>query len=224
MEQSLFQRSRSLRISPAGSPESRRYQPVKIPPLARTSEPRQILHFDIETRLVGFHKGGRFAPDGCEPIAMAWMVPGEEVRVSSMGSKWRKGDLVLMLEEFREAYDAADMVTGHYVLKFDLPVINGAMLEFGREPLSPKLVSDTKVHLFRRAAVSASQENLALMRRVEAAKMKMSDTDWREAARLTQEGIGKARDRVEADVEQHHQLRTSLIENNYLRSPSVWRS
>lgn len=190
----------------------------------RLAEPRTILHFDIETRLVGFHKGGRFAPDGCEPIAIAWMVPGDEPQVTALRPRWRGADMKRMLREFRVAYNEADMVTGHYVLKFDLPVLNGAMLEFGLKPLAPKLVSDTKCHLFRRAAVSASQENLGLMRRIEADKFKMSDPDWRHAARLTMSGMKKARERVARDVVQHYELRQSLIEGGYLRGPSVWRS
>lgn len=194
-----------------------------MPIPGRAAEPRKTLTFDIETRLVGFHKGGRFAPDGCEPIAMAWMLPGESATVMSLKPTWTKTDMLAMLKAFRRAYDAADMVTGHYVLKFDLPVLNGAMLEFGLEPLAPKLVSDTKVHLFRRAAVSASQENLALMRRLEEDKVRMADMDWREAARLTRPGIRKARNRVVMDVRQHYALRQSLIAGGYLRTPTVFR-
>lgn len=223
MEQSPFLKSRPLRISPAGSPVVRRYQPVTMPLAGRLAEPRTILDFDIETRRVGFHTAGKFAPDGCEPIAIAWALPDDQPTVLTMDPRWSERTMVNMLERFREQWDDADMVTGHYVLRFDIPVINGAMLEFGLKPLAPKLVHDTKVHLFRRGAVSCSQENLAIMRKIEERKFGMADANWRNAARLTPAAMELTRERVVADVKQHWALRQSLVEDGYMRQPTVYR-
>jgi hypothetical protein len=194
-----------------------------MPAGTRLAEPRTILDFDIETRRVGFHTAGKFSPDGCEPIAIAWALPGEEPTVSSMDSHWSERTMVRMLERFREEWDAADMVTGHYILRFDIPVLNGVMLEFGLRPLAPKLVHDTKVHLFRRGGVSCSQENLAIMRKLEERKFGMADANWRNAARLTQSAMELTRERVVSDVKQHWALRQSLVEDGYMRSPTVYR-
>lgn len=89
----------------------------------------RILHFDIETRKVGFHTGGRFAPDGCEPTAIAYSWAGERQILSFvLGTDYRQDDDLLratttedLLLHFLAAYEAADIVTGHYVRKFDLP-------------------------------------------------------------------------------------------------------
>jgi hypothetical protein len=34
-------------------------------------------------------------------------------------------------------YNAADIVTGHYIKKFDLPILNGALFEHGLPLLDP---------------------------------------------------------------------------------------
>lgn len=185
-------------------------------------EPQRILDFDIETRRIGFHSGGRWKPDGCEPIAVAWSWTDEEkVDVIVLGA-----DTIVawdILDEFRDVYDQADIVTGHYIRPFDLPILNGAMMEYGLPPLDEKLTSDTKLDLVSRAGLSASQENLSALYELVQDKFHMNDHRWREAARLTPEGLERARRRVVDDVKQHKALRRVLIEAGFLKPPKVWR-
>lgn len=176
------------------------------------------LDFDIETRKIGFFVGGRFNPDGCEPIAIAWSWGGP-VKVRQLV----RDDPEEMLGAFVDAYNESDGVTGHYIRKFDLPIINGALMERGWQPLSPKLTSDTKGDLITRAGWSSSQENLAAMFEVLEDKYHMSDHRWREATRLTPAGVAHTRRRVKDDVIQHMALRTKLVDLGYLGAPRVWR-
>lgn len=182
-------------------------------------EAPRVLHFDIETRRVGFFTSGPFSPDGCEPIALA---------VSWADSKqvdtWIVGKVTLpdLLKAWVEVYAEATVVTGHYVLKFDLPVLQGALMEAGMPPLGPKKVSDTKQHLLKRGGLSASQENLSEMYRLEASKFHMNDTRWRNAARMKPDGLALAKQRVIGDVRQHKLLRAKLLERGWLREPKVW--
>jgi DNA polymerase elongation subunit (family B) len=181
--------------------------------------PRRILDFDIETRLVGFHSGGKFGPGGCEPTAIAWSWIGTaEVCVQLLGIH----DPMTMLEEFAEVYDRADIVTGHYISHFDLPVLNGALMEHGLPLLRPKLVQDTCTGLKKRAGHSKSQENMAGMLGIPEAKQHMSDWRWRESTRLTPEGIEATRRRVVDDVIQHKALRAKLLERGLLNGPKLW--
>lgn len=189
-------------------------------PTVETTKPQLILDFDIETRRVGFHSGGRFAPDGCEPIAIAWSWVGSDDVDCWMLGKW---PVRVMLEQFRFAWDEADIVTGHYIRKFDLPILNGAMMEHGLPSLGAKLTSDTKQDLMTRAGLSASQENLAGMYGLIEDKYHMGDYAWRESSRLTPEGIAETRKRVTDDVRQHKALRAKLIEAGFLRPPRIWR-
>jgi hypothetical protein len=181
---------------------------------------RRVLHFDIETRRVGFFTSGPFSPDGCEPIALAtsW-ADSKHVDV------WIVGEVTLaeLLAAWTEMYAEAAVVSGHYILKFDLPVLQGALMEAGLGPLGPKYVSDTKQHLLRRGGISASQENLSEMYQLEASKFHMNDARWREAARLKREGLTLARKRVIGDVVQHKALRAKLLEKDWLKEPRLWR-
>lgn len=179
----------------------------------------RVLDFDIETRKVGFHSGGKFGPDGCEPTAIAacW-VEEKSVRVKLLPEQTPTE----MLAWFRELYDQADLVTGHYVRKFDLPILNGAMLEHGLPLLGQKLVSDTKQDLEAFSGLSKSQENLAGMLGLAEGKFHMADFRWRPATRLDPDGVPLARKRAASDVRQHISLRAALSAAGALRPPRVW--
>lgn len=200
-------------------PSTTRSRPLsKLAPIP--TRERRTLDFDIETRRVGFHSGGRFAPDGCEPIAIAWSWVGEsDVKCVCLG----ESELPHMLEYFQFTWEEADIVTGHYIRKFDLPILNGAMMEHGLPSLGPKLTSDTKQDLVTRAGLSASQENLAGMYGLIEDKYHMGDYSWRESSRLTPEGIQETFKRVCDDVRQHKALRAKLIEHGFLRPARMWR-
>jgi hypothetical protein len=135
-----------------------------------------------------------------------------------------RDDPAAMLREFVELYDEADVVTGHFIRKHDLPIINGALIEYGLTTLRPKLTSDTYLDLVRRSGISASQESLADMLGVEAPKIQMNQQKWRLANRLKNDGIKLTQERVVGDVRQHQQLRQILLDRGMLRSPRVWRS
>jgi hypothetical protein len=185
--------------------------------LTRVARRLRVLDFDIETRLVGFHKGGRFAPDGCEPIAVAWSWEDPHNVEVIVGPSKR------MLRVFAKEFARADMVTGHYVRKFDLVVLNGAMIENGLPTLGPKLVHDTKDDLVKFAGLSKSQENLSGMLHLAEAKYHMSDVKWREAARLKADGREATKTRVVHDVLQHLELRAGLLQAGLLHEPRMWR-
>jgi DNA polymerase elongation subunit (family B) len=180
----------------------------------------KILDFDIETRLVGFYEAGRFKPKGSEPTAIAasW-VGSDEVSI------WLQPEYAVeeMLLYFAELYEQADIVTGHYIRKFDLPILQGSMFEHGIPLLDPlKLVQDTQVDLKPFDGLSKSQENLAEMLEIEESKFKMNDVKWRRSTRLQPEGIALARKRATQDVIQHKQLRKALLEAGVLNPPTLW--
>lgn len=175
----------------------------------------RLLDFDIENRPLAY-LGPDFTTGEITAIAAAW-TPGEvEARLL--------GDVTVsaMLQWFVALYNQADLVTGHYILGHDLPVINGALLEQGLPPLLPKWVHDTKVHLVKRRYISASQESLAGMLGLAQEKDHMSNPLWREANRLTPAGRALTRSRVVHDVMQHQALRARLLELGALKPPTLW--
>jgi len=178
----------------------------------------RILDFDIENRPLAYWYDGMTTAE-ITAIAACWMGQPKTMRVWLLGPDSPK-DILL---GFRAMYDAADMVTGHYIRKHDLPIINGAMLELGMPSLDAKLTCDTKMDLTKRKDISASLEELAVMFGLEARKQHMSNSDWREANRLKPSGIKKAKERAVSDVLLHMELYKRLVAGEYLSTPKVWR-
>jgi hypothetical protein len=120
-------------------------------------------------------------------------------------------------------YVSKEMVTGHFIRGYDLPMINGALTEYQLPTLPDKLSQDTKIDLVRRQGLSGSQENLGVMLGLEREKVKMDQRSWRDANRLTPEGLEKTRKRVVGDVQQHIEMRKRLLDLGYLAAPVMWR-
>lgn len=181
----------------------------------------RILDFDCECRPLSY-LGSDYTTGEITAIACAWIVNGKarDTQVWALGEHTSE-EIAL---GFLERYNEADMVTGHFIRGFDLPLVNGLMLDNDLAPLSDKLSHDTKNDLRRRKYVSASQENLGYSLGLKAPKVQMNQQKWREANRLTPEGIALTKKRVLGDVKQHVQLRERLIELGWLDGPKVWRS
>lgn len=184
----------------------------------RAGKPLRILDFDLENRPLSY-LGMGFTTDEITAIGCSW-VGTDHVDVWLLGQHKPR----TMLREFVKRYMEADIVTGHYIRRHDLPILNGSLLEHGLPVLPPKLTSDTKMDLVRRKGISASQENLSEMFGLDAEKQHMSQVRWRSANRLTKAGLEATRGRVTSDVVQHKQLRERLILAGALGAPKLWVS
>jgi hypothetical protein len=181
------------------------------------TRPLRVLDFDIENRPLSY-LGSDFTTAEVTAIAWAWCDRPEDVTVYLLGET----DLTEILRTFRTVYDSADMVTGHFIVGHDLPMVNGALMECQLPALGEKLVQDTKVHLVRRKGISCSQESLGAMLRLDHDKVQMNQSKWRAANRLTPEGLAEVRKRVTGDVRQHIALRRELLSLGYLQPPRKW--
>jgi hypothetical protein len=176
----------------------------------------RVLDFDTESRPLSY-LGPDFTTSEVTAIAAGWcgkrdihcwLIPETTAEV--------------MLRSFVQMYDEADLVTGHFIRGHDLPRINGALMEHGLPPLGAKMASCTKSDLVKRSGISASQGNLAAMLGLSEPKQGMNQVDWRQANRLTPEGIEKTKKRVIQDVRQHRVLRAKLVELGLLGAPRLW--
>ena len=177
----------------------------------------RVLDFDSECRPISY-LGSDYTTADVTAIAWSWIDGTENMVVYAQGRVNRER----MLEAFVDAYDEADLVTGHYITGHDLPVLNGALLEAGMASLGDKMVSDTKMHLLKRKYVSASQESLAQMLGIEAPKIHMTQSDWRSANRLEDAGIQLAVDRCTGDVRQHVEMYHRLVDRGWLGPAKRW--
>lgn len=178
----------------------------------------RILDFDIENRPLAYWYDGQTTAE-ITAIAACWMGRPESMKVWLLGVHKPK----VMLEKFRAMYDQADIVTGHYIRKHDLPIINAAMVDYKLPPLGSKLTLDTKLDLTKMKDLSASLEVLGEMFGLETHKQHMSNYAWREANRLNRAGIRDAKARATSDVRLHMELYPHLVEGGYLKAPKVWR-
>lgn len=179
--------------------------------------PRVILDFDIENRPLSY-----WVPDRptSEITSIAWSFVGEDhVSVRLLG----RDDPALTLSLFREAWDRAEMVTGHYILRHDIPIIQAHLMEYGLPLLGEKLVHDTKVHMLKKQDQPATQEYLCEMLGVPAKKYHMTQKMWRDANRLIPTGLAFTEKRVTDDVKQHKQLRLAMLKAGMLHEPKVWK-
>lgn len=187
----------------------------------------RILDFDCECRPLAWY-GGDFVTK--QPTAIAWKFIGQQgpPEVAVVGESDRMSQIFIeerrMLERFRAAYDAADVVTGHYIRGFDLPLLNGALIRLGMDVLDDKLTQDTKFDLVKRHGMSLSQENLGAMFELKHPKVSMNTALWEQANVLMPHGIELTKKRVVGDVKQHIELRQRMLDAGLLRAPSRWSS
>lgn len=178
----------------------------------------RILDFDSECRPLHYSEWR----DESQITAIAWGWVGEskidyEILEQDLSNEKR------MLNAFLDAYEEADMVTGHYLERHDLPLINDHCMRFGWATLEPKLVQDTKTLLPKVRGLGLSQENLGTLYELDEKKHHMNGRRWAVANTLSPEGREEARKRVVQDVRQHKRLRKALIDRGYLKAPRMWR-
>jgi hypothetical protein len=180
-----------------------------------TKRKLRILDFDIENRPLSY-----WIPDKptCEitAIASCWYDDVNSMELNLLGVT----DTVTMLLNFSALYNEADMVTGHYIRMHDLPIINGALMEFGLPGLPPKLTCDTRLDMQKKGDIPATQEYLGEILGINIGKYHMSQHDWQTANRL--DNLDATRKRVTTDVYQHMMLRGKMLELNLLKSPRMW--
>jgi len=126
-----------------------------------------------------------------------------------------------MLEPLLEAIEEAQMLTGHNIIRFDLPVINSECMRLGLKPISNKLVQDT-MRIVRSKGFKKGQDNIGHLLKLEQEKLHLDWQAWQDA--YDEDGWPTVRERAESDIIQHKLIREEMIANNWLKRPIMWRS
>lgn len=178
--------------------------------------PLRVLYFDVEARPLGWYAGDNTHKE-VTVAAWCWRDGTPDVRTLTKDDRTR----LRMLKAWRNVYDQADMVVGHYIRSFDLPLLNAMLTEAGEPPLGMKLTHDTKQDLTRLHGISKSQENLSALLGVDVDKIRLTVSDWRRANRLTD--LDASIERAVGDVVQNMALHATLLERRLLGPPRSWR-
>lgn len=178
----------------------------------------RVLDFDIENRPLSY-----WVPDKptaeITAIGMCWAGEPDSLEVLLLGRE----TAVEMLVRFASRYAQADLVTGHYIRIHDLPMLNGALMEYGLPTLGPKLTSDTKLDMPKKGDIPATQEFLLETLDVPSEKHHMTQGKWRKANRLTPEGMAEAERRASSDVLGHIAMREEMLKRGLLGPPRMWK-
>lgn len=178
----------------------------------------RVLGFDIENRPSTYWTPDRPTAE-VTAIGMCWVGQPETLEVVLLGRE----TAIEMLLRFVTRYQQADLVTGHYIRRHDLPILNGALMELGLPTLGPKLTSDTKLDMVKKGDIPATQEFLLEMFGLADEKYHMTQWKWRAANRLTPAGIALTERRASSDVLSHIAMREEMMRRGLLGPPRMWK-
>lgn len=190
--------------------------------LAASVDERRVLDFDVETVAAGF-ADPEWVPQKITCVAWSWVgEPHIESRVCTpSGLYGQPGRRRTMLKALLDAIAQADMLTGHNIERFDLPVINAECMRLGLMPIDGVLVQDT-IRVYRSKGFKKGQDVLSTMLRAQSEKQAMSWQEWEDA--YAEAGWGLIRSRAESDVLQHVELRDLMLARDILKPARVWRA
>lgn len=182
----------------------------------------KILDFDIETVAAGFADPD-WVPQKITCVAWSW-IGSDEVESRICGPTGIFGDpnkRTEMLIPLLDAINEANMLTGHNIGRFDLPILNAEAMRLGLKPIREVLIEDT-MRLARSKGFKKGQDNLGRLLKTDGEKLALDWQAWQDA--YDEDGWGTIRERCESDVLQHKQVREALKVHDYLKPPRYWRA
>lgn len=199
-------------------------RPVRLPTLDVTlasGSPLRILDFDLETLAAGY-ADPNWVPDKIMVAAWSWV--GEDtVTVVDCGKLgfFNREPRREMLAQLLEEIDKADVLTGHNIARFDLPVINAECMRLGLPVISQVKIEDT-MRVRRSKGFKKGQDVLTELFRVPIKKQAMNWQEWQDAYEA--DGWEYVRSRCSSDVLAHKMLRIEMLAAGILKPITNWRA
>ena len=210
-----------VRLKPQLHPEPK--APLKIENISLKISPREakILDFDLETIAAGFADPD-WVPQKITAAAWSWVDEDNvKVRISTPEGLFGKPELrAEMLRPLLEAIEEADILTGHNLLRYDLPILNAECMRLRLPPLKPQVVQDT-MRIQRTKGFKKGQDNISVLLKIPEKKLALSWQEWQDA--YDEPDWGTVKERVVSDIIQHKLVREEMISLGWLKHPVLWR-
>jgi len=202
----------SLTLAPLSSTASR----LRLP----SATARRFLDFDLEAVNAGF-EDPQWTPVTVTCWAYTWIGEHTDVRCEALpvADFYDKDARRRFLLPLLAAIEAADVVTGHNIIRYDLPVLNGECMKVGLPVLKPTMAQDTMK--IPRARFKKGMDNVSHSLGVREEKLPLSWAEW--AAAYAEPGLETVKERCASDVLMHVQMRERMREEGWLRSPRLWK-
>jgi hypothetical protein len=200
------------------SPQSRPL--ASLPTLLSDEGSLRILDFDLECLAAGY-ADPNWVPQKITCAAWSW-IGSDEVR-SVITGKDGFFDHRLRVERLEPLFAAiaeADILTGHNIVRYDLPVLNAELMRSAGRPLEPIRVQDT-IRLPKTKGLKKGLDNLSRMLGVRATKMPLNWVEW--DAAYEQDGWPEVVARCESDVVLHKQERQAAIDAGWNKPTVLWK-
>jgi len=202
-------------------------QPSKPPSTFRLSKPetigrrsRRTLDFDLETVAAGF-ADPEWVPQRVVCWAYSWVgddhVYSDALPVACFYDKDARRRFLLPL---LAVIESADVLTGHNIARFDLPVLLAETRNLLLPPLEPMLVQDT-IRLGRTKGFKKGQDNLGTTLHVKEPKMPLHWAAWENA--YGEPDMKTVRERCVSDVRMHKTIREQMRARGWLQAPRMWK-
>jgi DNA polymerase elongation subunit (family B) len=208
---------------------------LKVRPLA-TSPTKRVLDFDLETIAAGFADPD-WVPQKITCAAWSW-VGEDKVQSKVCGPLGLFGKPELraeMLKPLLAAIEEADLVIGHNIERFDLPLVNAECMRLDLPPIKKIAVWDT-MRLLRSKGFKKGQDNLGVLFKTENQKLPLNWQEWQDGYDEVGDNLDDLlgpnndhlwytiRQRAEIDVLQHKQIYSILKQRGYLKDWRYWKS
>lgn len=181
---------------------------------------RRTLDIDLETVAAGY-ADPNWVPNIVTAWACSW-TDSDAVEFNALpvaklhDTAFRARFLEPLVRRIRQA----SVLTGHNIIRFDLPVLNAELMRLGMENLGSVLVQDTIRLPVKTRGFKKGQDNIATLLGVREPKKALNWQEWQNA--YAEPDLATVKERVVGDVEQHKQLRLRMRERGWLCAPRVW--
>lgn len=181
---------------------------------------RRTLDFDCETVAAGY-ADPNWVPSHVTAWAYSWThekkIHSAVLPVEHLFNRPEKADFIRPL---LEAIASADVVTGHNIVRFDLPILLTESMRLpGLERLKSVYIQDT-IRVGRTKGFKKGLDNLAELLETMTAKKALN---WEQWDRAYGEGdLKTVRQRVRGDVKMHKEVRLEMRRRGWLMAPRMW--